>query len=377
MIISMCNAPLLYDSVLAVFGDHTVVPECPGSSNATQLICDDDYCPDSSTGSGVQATVVVGAGYIIRVGGWSSDGTDEQAAQGVSELDIGFLCDPAPPYPLELPVQPVHQARKHRYLTIDADTNDTFAVALEVTLTSMKRCSGDLSRACRVDGDCSGGATGPCIEHPSVPAVLGYVQAPYTVASGCSPNACGPTDIIARVDATPAFRVWTENTLHIGDCEITPIATYELRATTDGVSFSDPLTIATVGLPEISPSYFGGFGDVAEAPIAGQYQPPGGIANITDIQAYVNTVVNYPTIDPTKPWAHRTWIDIVGLGTGTPPQYIPNASDLLSILQGLQDAKWLANANNRYPGDCPPNCGDGYCDTDAGEDNAACPADCP
>ena len=49
----------------------------------------------------------------------------------------------------------------------------------------------------------------------------------------------------------------------------------------------------------------------------------------------------------------------------------------LEILQGLADAKWLDNPNHRYPDDCPPNCGDGYCDTDAGEDATNCRADCP
>jgi len=351
--------------------DECESPDCSAELAAANINSGGDYSSAStargeatyeliaSTGQQGGIGVLTSANYTLSDGFWY-----RVQAMG------GSVAPPAAaPFP--------HDARKHRYVSIDATANGTTPVAYEVELVSMKRCSGDLNRACREDGNCNGGATGPCVEHPSVPAVLGYVQAPYTVASGCSPNACGPTDLVARVDATPVFRVWTENTLHIGDCEITPIATYELRATTDGVIFSDPLTIATVELPQISPSYFGGFGDVAEAPIGGQYQPPGGIGNITDIQAYVNTVVNYPTIDPTKPWAHRTWVDIVGLGTGTPPQYIPNASDLLSILQGLQDAKWLANADNRYPADCPPNCGDGYCDSDAGEDNAACPADCP
>ena len=240
----------------------------------------------------------------------------------------------------------------------------------------MKRCGGELDRACRNDGDCSAGATGPCIEHPSVPADLGWIQEPYSVALGCLPLACGPTDLIARVDTSPVFRLWPETTVHVGDCEIIPVATYEIQATGDGINFSAPLVIGTILLPELSPGFFAGYGDVAEAPIAGQYQPPGQIGNVVDIGCYVNTVQNYPSASPSRVWAHKTWPDLAGLGVGSPPNYILNAADLQAITQGLQDAKWLDNPGHTYPADCPPNCGDGYCDTDAGEDGTNCPTDC-
>ncbi len=117
---------------------------------------------------------------------------------------------------------------------------------------------------------------------------------------------------------------------------------------------------------------------MAESPDeTGKYRPPLQVGNVVDIQCYVNTIQNYPIVNQEKPWAHKTWPDLEGLGTGSPPNYILNAADLLSILQGLADAKWLDNPNHRYPDDCPPNCGDGYCDTDAGEDATNCRADCP
>ena len=40
----------------------------------------------------------------------------------------------------------------------------------------MKRCALDLGRACTVDSDCNGGATGPCVQHPDVGGVW-WVQA--------------------------------------------------------------------------------------------------------------------------------------------------------------------------------------------------------
>ena len=37
--------------------------------------------------------------------------------------------------------------------------------------------------------------------------------------------------------------------VHVGDCEIVPVAAYDLQATEDGSSFSEPLEIETIAMP--------------------------------------------------------------------------------------------------------------------------------
>ncbi len=125
-----------------------------------------------------------------------------------------------------------HAARKNRYLSINPATNGSSTVAVEVRLSSMKRCNGDLSRSCRDNLDCAD-ATGPRVEHATVGSVLGWPSEP------------DEQGLVTVVD-TPVFRIWPEDLVYIGDCEIVPVATYELRATIHGTVFSDPLEVATI-----------------------------------------------------------------------------------------------------------------------------------
>ncbi|MFQ5592105.1 MAG: hypothetical protein ACE5HE_13150, partial [Phycisphaerae bacterium] len=201
---------------------------------------------------------------------------------------------PAVPLP---PSDVEHQARKHRYLSINSSTNGAVVVALRVDLISMKRCSGLPGRACTVDADCEDAVpgSGTCVEHADV-ATAGpwWVQAPQQEPLGCPPdNTCGDDDWFARLDATPHYDTWALATLHVGDCEVIPVATYEVRACLppDGVVCGAAMTIATVAQSLVSPGFRGNFGDVA-GPVDGttlQFAPPNGVTNVDDILAYLLT----------------------------------------------------------------------------------------
>lgn len=374
MTIDLCNSIYgWYDSMLAVFGDHSESPMCPGASNDDLLICDDDYCPCSGTTSGVQTQVFRGGTYLIRVGGWSDAGTAPDAGQSVVGLDIGFHCAAASA--LRVSADPLHQTPKHRYLSIDTTTNGPDEVALQVRLASMKRCSDDPERACvdRAecgpgvcfldpetpcfdDGDCIGACVNlpTCDEHGDVGSTW-WVQAPQTEPLGCLPGPCAPDDQFAGVDSTPHFQTWDVSTLHVGDCEIAPAATYEIRACLppDGLVCGDPLVVATTLQPFISPGFRGNYGDVAGTVDTGtdNFTAPDEIANVVDVTAYVLTSQNYGTAN--LPQVHPTWVDLTGLGTGNPPNYILNISDLGQILKALQGAKWTDDPGNLNPGSCP------------------------
>jgi M6 family metalloprotease-like protein len=282
---------------------------------------------------------------------------------------VAGIDPPALPYGVE------HQAPKHRYLSIDSSTNEATRVAYRVDLTSMRRCQGELRRACTLDshcpdvcdndinltciddGVCAGGncvPTGPCAEHPDV-GLSWWVQAPREEPLGCPPGGCGPTDQFARVDVTPRYGTWNLSTLHIGDCEIVPGATYEIRVCLppDGTVCSDPLTIPTTGLPLLAPEHHGNYGDVA-GPVdetTETFAAPDGFANVVDITAFILTKQNHGTV--VKPQTHPTWVDLHGLGNGNPPQYILNVSDLQQILFGHLGSPWTQSPGNLQPGDCP------------------------
>jgi hypothetical protein len=275
-----------------------------------------------------------------------------------------------------LPPNPIHHAAKHRYLSIDPATNEGEEAALKVELASMKRCSGDLRRACNTDADCRrvcannpditcswpaqcGGdpcvPTEPCIEHPDV-GLTWWVQEPEQVPEGCLPdNDCGDEDWIARLDTAAYSRVWTLNTLHVGDCAVVPAATYLFYAcdplTPDICTY--PLTIATQPMPLVAPTTPGGYGDVTGgATLPGpEVIPPDGYVNSKDLQVTLLTILNYGTTN--KPQTHPTWVDLHGLETGSRPNYILNVSDLQQVSFGLFAHPWTQDPGNLQPGQCP------------------------
>ncbi|MEE9158506.1 MAG: hypothetical protein V3U60_09000 [Gammaproteobacteria bacterium] len=359
LVIDMCNAASQYDSMLAVYGDHTGDPQCPVASNADLRGCNDDFCLGDGKASAVQAHVYKDAQYLIRLGGFSPTSEVADAGQDISEMNVGFLCSAIiPVLPPALPADPVHRTQKNRYISIDSTANESRDVALQVTLSSMKRCSGDLSRACTDHDDCETAVpgSGTCIEHADVgSAGPWWVQAPQQEPLGCIPGPCGDDDWFARVDATPYFDTWTLETLHVGDCEVIPVASYEIRACLppDGAVCSEPLTIGTIAQPFVSPGFRGNYGDVAGPvdPFMLQFTPPNGFTNVIDVSAYTLTKQNYGT--PNRPQTHPTWVDLHGLGDGNPPQYILNVSDLGQILKAFAGDAWTDDPGNMNPGECP------------------------
>ncbi len=281
-----------------------------------------------------------------------------------------------------------HRAKKHRYLSIDVTTNSPDTVAWKVELVEYKRCEGDLEEACAENSDCGpGGVNGPCVNtHPAVGSTW-WVQEPQENLLGCRQRChtftgdfcytdtdclppdigscakrCGATDQFARLDATPHFSNWTDprfplTTLHIGDCEVVPVAIYEIRACLppDAVVCGEPLVIGTV--PQ---SRTGGgtqnYGDIASAPKLADdpYGPPDGITNVSDVQGYINTVVNFP--GPNIKQLHMTWVDVWGAGIGTPPDYYRIVTDLLVFKQAWDlDSTWAGgHTDNGNPNECPP-----------------------
>ncbi len=314
-------------------------------------LCTGDECSSDCTGNGFPDECDIAAGAPDRNGNGIPDECEAPAA-------------------LALPADPAHQGAKHRYLSIDTSSNPARDVGSRVELVSMRRCSGLLGRACRVDDDCEAAVpgSGTCIEHPDVgTAGPWWVQAPQQEQLGCHPGPCGDEDWFARVDSVPYFDTWTLSTLHIGDCEIIPAATYEIRACSppDGVVCSDALTIGTIEQPFVSPGFRGNYGD-AVGPVEGTapdlyFTPPDGLTNVVDVTAHILTKQNYGT--PNKPQTHPTWVDLHGLGDGNPPQppppngnppnYINNVSDLGQILKAFVGDAWTDDPGNMDPGQCP------------------------
>ncbi|UCE60461.1 MAG: hypothetical protein JSU63_01680 [Phycisphaerales bacterium] len=250
----------------------------------------------------------------------------DQTSEDANADGIPDECAPAP-----RAVAAPHDARKNRYVSFNA-FGGVEETALRIELSSMRRCNNDLKAACVVDEDCPGGA---CAEHPHVGTLLGWVS---------EPDAEGVTAMVSA----PVFRYWPEPILHVGGCAIVPVASYDLRATTNGVLFSDPFTVGTILKPQ--DRHYGdtvgvGTGDLPPLP---GFTPPNGIVNVNDVTAYLLTAKGDST-----PSAHTTWVDLHGLGDGAPPNYILNVSDLQRILLGLEGQAYTDAPDQLDPADCP------------------------
>ncbi|MHC4697308.1 MAG: M1 family metallopeptidase, partial [Planctomycetota bacterium] len=199
------------------------------------------------------------------------------------------------------PVTPVvaaspHDARKNRYLSFVVDNEVSSAVQVEMTASA---------------------------EFPGSTGLLGWVGEP-------------DANDVSRVVALPYYSDTWPAVVHLADCAIVPVATYELRTTWDAATFSDSLEIGTI-LKPLSWHYGDvvgvGTGDLP--PLVG-FTPPNGAVNVSDIQAFLLTVKG-----SSSPSVPITWVDLHGLGVGSPPNFILNVSDLQRILWGIDGQLWI------------------------------------
>jgi|GEM_PF-1257103 len=154
--------------------------------------------------------------------------------------------------------------------------------------------------------------------HPDA-VVSGWVGAP-------------DTNGIASLEPAPVTREWTEAVVHITGCEITPVAEFELRASTDGGgTFLPPVSLKTIDQPTQSRWW----GDVAGDFNGTYWTPPQGVTNIADVVAIRNQF--------------QGRLDAPGLArTDVAPQEpnrIANIEDMLFVI--------LAFKGELYPFGCP------------------------
>ncbi len=234
-----------------------------------------------------------------------------------------------------LAVAPIalHQAKKNRHLSINPAITCPDTIAIELKLVSMKRCSADDELSCEVNGDCPTGQT--CIEHGDVNNVTRWVGEPFdpTGTSGM---------FYAHAVESPVYREWTEQVVHIADCEIVPVATYQLRSTTDGTTFSDPVTISTIAKPTSKH-----YGDVVGGLTSDGWTFPQGVVNVTDVQAVVLARQGAST----KP--HTTWVDIFGPVEGAAPDGVITCDDIQRTAFGFEGDPYTSAPEQRDPSACP------------------------
>ncbi|MHC4696635.1 MAG: S8 family serine peptidase [Planctomycetota bacterium] len=287
------------------------------------------------------------------VGDCDEDGIPDKCELDCNDDDTPDECDQNDPV-LSSPIasqDEEHQARKNRYISIDPSDDCRMDIAIRVHLS--KICSGDASTSCVDDNDCADPPAGTCIDHPhALDFGDRWVGEPYD--PGCfnddgtlTGRAC-TGEFVARVVGSPVYRVWPEQTIHVGDCEIAPVTGYLLDSTEDETTFADPLAIGTILKP--GTRHYGdvvgvGTGDLPPLP---GFTHPNRAVNVSDVQAFLLTKQG-----SSSPSAHTTWVDLHGLGGWVPPNFILNVSDLQRILFGIDGQTYLESGGHAEPWCCP------------------------
>jgi hypothetical protein len=260
---------------------------------------------------------------------------------------------------------------KNRYLSIDPTTNAD-PVAYKVTVTDgapAGACFGPphIPTRCETDADCA--PTQTCEQYYS-PGIVGrewWLDEPKCfegntgtqVDPAPNPSCTGvwfdPVDgfdkalfgWISRLSPTPVTRTWVEVPLHVTDCGIAPLLTYDIRASTDaGASFSDPLEINTIHDPG-GPQFWG---DLTETPGGGVYWPPGAAMNFDDISAAIETFSSLPfNTGPPQAWAEME------------TDHVVNFSDIDKLIKAFEGTYYrdigpLWNGQQFLIGGDPVNC---------------------
>jgi hypothetical protein len=146
---------------------------------------------------------------------------------------------------------------------------------------------------------------------------------------------------IAGVESAPVYRIWSEPVIHVGDCEIIPAASYEIRATPDGVVFTAPLSVSTIAQP--APKFYG---DVVGVFNGSEWTAPQGVVNFADVTAVQQRAQSAATAP------HVTRADVVTVGIGDPClNRIGNTADVFLILKAFQSNAYPFTTD---PALCPP-----------------------
>jgi len=231
----------------------------------------------------------------LRWGMGATDGSVTYPGWNIDDIEVWGVDLGAANTPLAASAP--NNMQKNRYISFNPN-NATTPVALQVTKTTAP------SGACWVD----------------------------------APDAMGNSKCVAA----PVFRVWTESVSHVGDCEIMPVATYEVRASADGTVFSPPLALSTIPLPALNTKLWG---DVAGINDGSQWTAPNQFTNVQDVVALLAYITNAAV----KPEFQRANLEAVSAADPCLNNFV-NTADVFIVVQAVAGGAYPFTTN---PATCP------------------------
>jgi hypothetical protein len=219
---------------------------------------------------------------------------------------------------------------KNRYLSIDPTIN-TPPVAYRVEVIESAPYPNVVGRTWWIDEPV-------CHDYPNGDPVLP------------APPSCEGADRfgwVSKLSSVPVSRIWTEIPLHIADCGIVAVVTYQIQASTDGgATVSDPLEIGTAHNPDGETQ---SWGDITGGPAPGMpglWLAPERATNLADVGNAIRTFENRAEDTGFPP---RVWVDVeidqvVNLG---------DVSFIVMAFEGRAYADIGLDLIGVHPADCP------------------------
>lgn len=147
---------------------------------------------------------------------------------------------------------------------------------------------------------------------------------------------------------TPTFRVWSEPTVHVGDCIIVPVANYQVRATFDNIVFAAPVAVQTAMLPSNNSKLWG---DVC-GPFDGflmEWSAPDQFTNVHDIVAMSATASG---LFNALPFSRA---NVQGVSASDPClNAVTNTADLFAVVQAAIGNPYPFTTDPATCPSCPP-----------------------
>ncbi|MBI4718574.1 MAG: exo-alpha-sialidase [Planctomycetes bacterium] len=157
------------------------------------------------------------------------------------------------------------------------------------------------------------------------------------------PDANGMTAVVAA----PVTRVWSEPVVHVGDCAIAPVSTYEIRATADaGTTFSTPLEVSTIAQP--APKFWGDTVGQFGIDTPNTWDPPNGVVNVNDFVAALEKFQN-----PATTRVHLTVVDVVGAGLPGFEACLNRTASIADVFNVIKAFQGEAYPFTTSPAACP------------------------
>ncbi len=304
-----------------VFVDNAVFQSCPANPDEDSLVVDADLFNSYVNGGNVTISFAPGTFVQACQNSFINVKTEYNDLDGNSN-SIPDACEPQ--VPLAATGYP-HEATKNRYISfVPNPLNAGALMGYQVT---------------HVDSGQSW-----------------FISTPRTTP--VTIDGLGLTYLVSDANP-PLYDFGAEPIIHVGGCMIAPDETYEVRATTDGIGFTNAITVITTPQPNNSRFWadvagaFSTNGDATTIPVtpADSWPPPDDILNGND-----NVAVQRGTTGVDAP--HITWTDI----HPETPDRVTNGNDLLRVTNAFAVGTGVEFYPFNHPDGGPNGAGCTICD---------------